>query len=93
MSWQQIDEQYSISYVFKGAFVPKLKDPRSKEFVPRMGAGWLLAGEEYVLEVEEDEAEEAKHERRAYVAPKEQGCPLGKRGRDLLTEELKGLSA
>lgn len=44
LSFPQIDEKYCISFVFKGNFVPKLKDPISKLYANKHNQGWLLEG-------------------------------------------------
>jgi hypothetical protein len=35
-----IDEKYCISFVFKGNFIPKLKDPVTKLYANKFKDGW-----------------------------------------------------
>ena len=61
LQWSDVDEEYCISYVFKGAFRPRLLD-KSRAYFERDAAGCFAAlhdGGEYTLVVEEDEAAEA----------------------------------
>lgn len=61
LQWSDVDEEYCISYVFKGAFRPRLLD-KSRAYFERDAAGCFAGlhdGGEYTLVVEEDEAAEA----------------------------------
>ena len=61
LQWSDVDEEYCISYVFKGAFRPRLLD-KSRAYFERDAAGCFATlddGGEYTLVVEEDEAAEA----------------------------------
>ena len=61
LQWSDVDEDYCISYVFKGTFRPRLLDA-SRAYFERDAAGCFAAlhdGGAYTLVVEEDEAAEA----------------------------------
>ena len=61
LQWSDVDEDYCISYVFKGTFRPRLLDA-SRAYFERDAAGCFATlhdGGEYTLVVEEDEAAEA----------------------------------
>ena len=61
LQWSDVDEDYCISYVFKGTFRPRLLDA-SRAYFERDAAGCFAAlhdGSEYTLVVEEDGAAEA----------------------------------
>ena len=98
LQWSDVDEDYCISYVFKGTFRPRLLDA-SRAYFERDAAGCFAAlhdGSEYTLVVEEDGAAEAAataaNPRRAAGVRAAEPVTGGNAVSSRLTAELKTLS-
>lgn len=100
LDWQTIDEQYCISFVYKGAFGKSLvRTSDGHVFLHDASETFmgLVGGDQYDLVVKEDEAaeEEARKgaERKVYRGRDDGvGVTGASNGSKLVTQELKGLS-
>ena len=93
LTWGAVDDQYAFSFVFEGNFYLKMYPEKEKEqYVEQKNRTFLnlVDGTTYMIEVVEDEEEEAKKEKTVYKAPTVE--KKTKTAADLLTEELKGMS-
>ena len=92
LTWDSIDEQFSFSFVFKGNYELKLRPEKERDvYLETNGKSFinLTQGAIYFVEVVED-PEEANKEKTTYIAPKPE--KKGKTAKDLLTDQLKGMS-
>lgn len=99
LDWEVVDEQYCISFVFKGAFGKKLRHVAEGNLVEHDEHGHfcgLIDGAQYELVVTEDEKAEEEARLKQGDKPRRKLTDNSVSGitnaSKLLTEELKGLS-
>ena len=104
--WSDIDEEYAISFVFKGDFKRHIRDERRNDFQAievKIGGntsadyfmGLESIKESYILKIEEDEMAGIIGKVSKYVAPKNSASTsfIGKKKQtELLTDDLKKLT-
>ena len=98
LQWADVDDAYCISYVFEGAFRPRIVDAAGASF--QRGAAGAFAplqdGGVYTLDIDEDEAAEAAataaNPRRAAGVVAAEPVPGVNSASARLTAELKTLS-
>jgi len=104
--WEDIDEEYAISFVFKGKFKRHIWDEREEGFEAvevnnkndkNDSADYFMClkstTESYLLKIEEDETAGIIGKSNKYVPHQSVTSKKARKGRDLITEELKQLSS
>eukprot|EP00304_Pavlova_gyrans_P002948 CAMPEP_0206060262 /NCGR_PEP_ID=MMETSP1466-20131121/50771_1 /ASSEMBLY_ACC=CAM_ASM_001126 /TAXON_ID=44452 /ORGANISM="Pavlova gyrans, Strain CCMP608" /LENGTH=267 /DNA_ID=CAMNT_0053435601 /DNA_START=34 /DNA_END=837 /DNA_ORIENTATION=- len=77
LKWADVDDEYCISFVFKGAFGRRVVHAQTEEVMAQQGDLYsgLVVGGEYVLHIDEDEAAQAALGKKGtpYVPPSSSG--------------------